>query len=135
MIFVFFLFDSIPNRYKTQEICDKALSKEPLILKHCLDRYNTEEMCGKAIDVYLSALKFVPDWFVTNKMLEQFDDIAFSNDDMDLDSKDTNIVIFFSDGVGLDTIDLNNINLDDDKFDDDDPEGIIHNRLMAWCKR
>ena len=30
------------------------------------------------------------------------------------------------------SVDLNNINLDDDNFDEDDPEIIIHVRLMAW---
>ena len=30
---------------------------------------------------------------------------------------------------------FNNINLYDDNFDDDDPETIIHVRLMAWCNR
>ena len=28
-----------------------------------------------------------------------------------------------------------NINLDDDNFDADDPETIIHVRLMTWCNR
>ena len=28
-----------------------------------------------------------------------------------------------------------NINLDDDNFDVDDPETIIHVRLMTWCNR
>ena len=32
--------------------------------------------------------------------------------------------------MGLNTVDLNNINLDDDH-----PETIIHVRLMAWCNR
>ena len=29
-------------------------------------------------------------------------------------------------------IDLNNINLDDVNFDEDDPETIIHDKLMVW---
>ena len=34
------------------------------------------------------------------------------------------------------TIDPNNINLDDDdKFDEDDPETINHVTLVAWCNR
>ena len=76
------------------------------MLKYSLKRYKTQEMCDEAIDTSLLALKFVPDWFVTNKMLEKLD-VVFSNDDMDLDYKN-----FFSDGIGIVTIDLNNINLD-----------------------
>ena len=37
--------------------------------------------------------------------------------------------------MGLVTIDLNNINFDDDNFDGDDPESIIHVRLRTWCNR
>ena len=37
--------------------------------------------------------------------------------------------------MGLVIIDLDNINLDDDNFDEDALETIIHVRLMAWCNR
>ena len=48
-------------------MCDKNISKEPFILKYCLDRYKTQEMCYEAVDGCLPALKFIPDWFVTIK--------------------------------------------------------------------
>ena len=48
----------------------------------------------------------------------------------------SDIAKFFSDARGLDTINLNNTNPDDDNFDDDDnSETIIHVRLMTWCNR
>ena len=34
--------------------------------------------------------------------------------------------------MGILSVDLNNINLDDVNFDEDDPETITHVRLMAW---
>ena len=37
--------------------------------------------------------------------------------------------------MGILSVDLNNINLDDVSFDEDDPKNIIHVRLMAWCNR
>ena len=40
------------------------------MLKYCLGRYKTKEICDKAIDAFLPVLKFIPDWFVTNQMLE-----------------------------------------------------------------
>ena len=40
-------------------------------------------------------------------------------------------VTLFRDGMGLSNTELKNLNLDDDNFDDDDPEIIIHLRLMA----
>ena len=36
--------------------------------------------------------------------------------------------------MDVNTIDLNNINLDEDLFEDD-PETIVHVRLMAWYNK
>ena len=57
--------------------------------------------------------------------------MVFSNDEIDLDDIDSDIVTFFSDGMGLVTIDLNNISLDDCNFDEDDPETVIQIKHMA----
>ena len=35
--------------------------------------------------------------------------------------------------MGILSADLDNIDLDDVNFDEDDPETIIHVRLLAWC--
>ena len=48
-------------------MCDKVVSEDPFILKCCLDRYKTQEICNKAADAFLPTLKFIHDWFVTNK--------------------------------------------------------------------
>ena len=37
--------------------------------------------------------------------------------------------------MGTLSVDLTKINLDDDNFNEDDPETIIHVRLMAWNNR
>ena len=37
--------------------------------------------------------------------------------------------------MGILSVDVNNINLDDVNFDWDDTETIIHVRLMAWHKK
>ena len=92
-------------------------------------------MCDKTVDAFLPTLKCAPDWFVTNKKFEKLDDVLFSNDDIVFVIADSDNVIFFSENMGLSTIDLNNINLDDDNFVEDDPETIIHLRLMAWCNK
>ena len=62
-------------------------------------------MCDKATDDFLLPLTFVTDWFVTSKMIKKLHTSLFTDD---------------------------NINLDDVNFDEDDPETIIHIRLMAW---
>ena len=42
-------------------MCDKVVFEDPLMLKYCLDKYKTQEMCDKAADDFLPALKFVPE--------------------------------------------------------------------------
>ena len=63
-------------------MCDKVVFEDPFMLKYCLDRYRTQEMWDKAFDAFLPALKFVPHCFVTSKMIKKLDDVLFTNDDM-----------------------------------------------------
>ena len=77
----------------------KVVSKEPFILKNCLNRYKTQEMYDKTIDAFLPTLKFVPDWIVTNKILEKLGNVLSFGDDIDLDDIDSDIVTFFSDDM------------------------------------
>ena len=92
-----FVFGSVlahkTQEYKTQEFCDKVVSKELFILKFCCDRNKTQKMCNKAVDAYLSALKFVRDWSVTSNMFEIYNDVVFSNRDIDLDYIDSDIIV------------------------------------------
>ena len=48
-----------------------------------------------------------------DKMFKKLNDVTFSNDDIQLDDIDSDLVIFFSDDIRLITTDLNNINFDD----------------------
>ena len=45
------------DRYMTQEMCDKDVSEYPFMSKYCQDRYRTQEMCDKVADDFLLALK------------------------------------------------------------------------------
>ena len=47
-------------KYKTQEICEKTVSKDPFTLKWCPCRCVTQEKCKKAVNAYILTLKFVP---------------------------------------------------------------------------
>ena len=51
---------SIPNRYKTQEICDRVISEDFCILVSCPDKYRTQRMCDDGVDYCLATLKFIP---------------------------------------------------------------------------
>ena len=59
-------------------------------------------------------------------MFETLDDVVFSNDNID-----SNIVTFFSCDISLNIKDLPNIDFDDDNFDNEDTEAIIHVRLLT----
>ena len=91
-------------------------------------------MCDKAADACQSLLKFVPDWFVTNKMLEHLDNAVFFNDGKVFVNTDSYVSIF-SDDMGLVNVDVNNFSLSDNNFDFDDPETVIHVKLVTWCKK
>ena len=75
---IFFLFlINISSKKCVTNLFPKILSKRskfPKMLKYCLDRYKIQEMCDKATDAFLSTLKFAPDWFVTNKKIKNLDD-------------------------------------------------------------
>ena len=88
-------------------LIDKVVSKEHFMLKYCFDRYKTQELCDKAVDVFLSSLNFFPDRFVMNKMFQKLDNVVFSDDDIYLDDIDPDNVTFFSDGMDFFSIDHN----------------------------
>ena len=44
--------------------------------------------------------------------------MMLSNDDMDLDFIHSDVATYFSEDMVINTKDLNNINIDDDSFDD-----------------
>ena len=45
-----FVFDSVPDQFKTHKMCDKIVSDDPFKLKYCNDRYKSHKMCDKAVD-------------------------------------------------------------------------------------
>ena len=68
-------------------------------------------------------------------MLEKLDNVVFSNGHIEFDDIDSDIVTFFGDGMGLVTIELNNINLDNNDFNADDPANIVFVRIMGGPNR
>ena len=127
-----FVFDSVPNQYKTQEMCNKNLSEDPLKLKYCHDRYKTQEVCNKAVDDFLPTLKFVPGLFVMNKMIKNLHTALYADDSILYFNKDSDNAIFSFNVIGIVITDLNNINLHNTNYDADQPENIVHIRLLAW---
>ena len=82
-------------------------------------------MCN-IIDNFLPTLKSVPDWFVTIKMITAL----FIEGDMLFLDEDSGNVTFRSDEMGI-LRDLNNMNLNNASFYEDDPKTIIHVKVLA----
>ena len=59
----------------------------------------------------------INDWIVTNKMIKKIDDDLLSNDNTIFFDEDSGSVIFSS-------VDVNNINHDDNNFNEDDAKTI-----------
>ena len=55
-------------------------------------------------------------------MIKKLDDDLFSNYEIIFVNQDSHYATFFSDEVGILSVDLNNFNLDDVNFDEDDPD-------------
>ena len=52
-------------------MCNTIIFEDPFSIRYVPDQYKTQQMCHKAVDDCLAALKFVPNWFVTNKMIKK----------------------------------------------------------------
>ena len=78
-------------------------------------------MCDEAVDDCLAALKFNPDRFVTSKMFEKIDNTSHANDDIFFYNEDFDKVTFIANQRHILTADLDN-----NIFDEDDPDTIIH---------
>ena len=132
----FFVFHSTLKRIRTHERCDRVASEHPFMLIYYPDRYKTPKLRDETVDDCLTALTFIPDWFVTIKMLEKLHDLLLTNDDIIVLIKVLSKVTFFVDKLGILGVDLDKIKLaDDNNFDEDNPETIIHVRLLTWCNK
>ena len=128
----FILFTYISDRYKTKEMCDRAISEDAFMIVYCPDKYKTQRMCDEAVDDCLAALKSIPDCFVTSKTIKTLLNALYTDDNILYFNEDSGDVIFSCNETGILSIDLNNINLDDTNYNEDDPETIVHVRLLAW---
>ena len=60
----------VPDCYKNQHMCDKAVDNYTHALKFVLDYYINQKMCDKGVNTYPSTIKFVLEGY---KTLEMFD--------------------------------------------------------------
>ena len=63
-----FVIRSIPDWYKTQEMCDKVILENEGTFMFVSECYKNQKMCNKAIDNYADALEFISEWYKSNKI-------------------------------------------------------------------
>ena len=73
----------------------------------------------------------IPDWFVTSKMIKELFTALYADENILHFNENSGNLIFSCNDMGVLNIDFNNINLDN-KCQEDDPDTIIHIRLLAW---
>ena len=88
-------------------------------------------MCDEAVNDSLAELKVVPEQFVTSKMIKKLFIVSYADESILYFNEDSDNVVFNCNEMDILNIDLNKINLDNN-FDEDDPDTIIHVRLLAW---
>ena len=126
----------IPDLYKTQEICDSGVSEDLFMLVYCPDKYRNQRMCDEPVDDCPAALESIPDWLVTSIMLQTFHNVLLPNDDILFFNEDFSKGLFIANQRHILAVDLDEINHDNDNnFDEEDNDTLIHTRLLAWEKR
>ena len=87
-------------------------------------------MCDEPVDNSLAALKVILDWFVTSKTIKNLFTAVYADVGLFFFYLDSGDVTFCCNEMGILSVNLNNINLDN-HFDEDDPDTIILIRLFA----
>ena len=135
MCFLYLILFSIGIKHKIA-LFDSIVSENPFLTVYSPDRYKTKRMYDEAVDDCLATLKFIPDWFVTSNGLEKFLNAFHANDDTLFFNEDFDKVTFIANQRHILAVDLDKINLDNDNnFDEDDPDTIIHARLFPRCSK
>ena len=114
----------VPDQYKTQEMCDRVVSEDSFSIRYVPDQCKTQKICDKVVDDFLPALKFVPDWFVTSKMIKKLSTDWYAGDILGFNENSVNVA-FRCNEMGVLSINRNNINLDDTNYEENDPDNII----------
>ena len=73
-------FFLIPDRFKTQEMCIKAVDVDLWQLWDVPDDYKLQEMCDAAVREDPSFLIYVPDWFLRQQQVNMWYDDYYNDD-------------------------------------------------------
>ena len=78
----------------------------------------------------MNLLKFFPDWFVTSKINKKLLTALYADDNILHVNEESGNALFLCNKMGIFSIHPNNIKLG--SYDEDNPEIVIHIRVLAW---
>ena len=110
--------------------CVTVVSENPFLIVYCPPKYKTQRMCVEAVDDSLAALKLIPDFFVTCKIIQKLYTALYTDKNILYFNEDSGNVTFCCNEISILSINLNNIN-PDNNFDEDDSDTVILIRLLG----
>ena len=111
-------------------MCYGAISEDPFMLVFCPGK--NQRMCDEAGDDSLAGFKFLLDWFFTSKMIKKLLTALYAVENILYFYENSGDDMFSCNEIDILNIDLKNINFGDTNYNEDDPETIIHVKLLAW---
>ena len=106
-------------------MCEKVASKDSFSIRYVPDQCKTQQMCDKAVDNCMAALKLVPHWLVTSKMIKKIFTDLYVDENIVYFNEYFSSAVFNCNEMDILNTDLNNINLRDTNYEEDDPNTII----------
>ena len=102
------------------------------MLKYCPNKHQSQKC---VINSCLNVLKFVFVWFVTFDVIRKLGSAVFFDGYTVFADLCSDLITFVSEEIGINSITLDNINLDDDNFHYFDSETISYVRIMVLYKK
>ena len=124
-------FHSVLDQYKTNEICDRVVYQNPFIILYYPNKYVTLKIRDEPVDVCPATLKLICVWFVTSKIIKTHFTALYADEDILYFKEDSSNVTLFCNQVSILSVNLININLNNN-FDNDDRDTILLITLLAW---
>ena len=108
---------------------DSVVFEDLFLIRFVPDQYKTQQMCDKAVDDCLAGMKLVPDLFATSQMI--LFTTLYADENILFFNEDYGNVAFSCNEMGILNKALKNVNLDDISYGEDDSDTIIFVRLLA----
>ena len=86
----FLVFDSIPDRYKTQQMRDRVVCEDSFLTLYYPDKYITQKCVMKLFIIF----KLISDWFITSKMIKKLFTALYADENIPYFYEGSDNVVF-----------------------------------------